>query len=497
MSNPKQHELTITVRSRDADGVEAVARSGAEATGKLDLDDLRMATISVLDDLMRRDKATRREELEVLGQHLYRAIFTDNIPGFFRERLQEAKADKQRLRLQLTFKQQTSDLIRLPWEFLFDKQLDFLATRVDLVLSRYMPTQVDRTALSAKESPLRILVAESRVKDQSTVMATEVIDALQLMAKKCAEEGEPPIELAVLKQPTRQGLLEALERHKPHIFHFIGHGVYEQAAGKGMLALPQDDTAKTTTWCDDKDLIKIFESAGAFPRLVVLHMCEGGVSVIDDKKLVTYTGFGPQLIRAEIPAVVAMQYPIKNVDAKSFALAFYKELANGGSVDTAVQRGREQMGLFCGYATSVIGTPVLYMHSSDGIILPRRSGQASGNLVPERANLSVPTGVEQTQKAPPAKSPQPRSDVRTGGDRSWLADRLVGAGLDTVYDLELPQEQVLAKYSALAELRQQLVTASPDELRVMLTQRRNAEADDSMKTILGSMIDTLRAERLG
>ena len=147
-------------------------------------------------------------------------------------------------------------------------------------------------------------------------------------------------------------------------------------------------------------LIDCFKRSQCFPRLVFLHMCDGGIAEKDISILQAFSGFAPKLIHARIPSVVAMQYPIKNPDAVLFGKAFYSALADGSSVDEAVQEGRTNLDL--NRHSRLFGTPVLYMHSAVGLVLPKPSPASTQTL------SSLPTESEAngtiTQSAAAASS---------------------------------------------------------------------------------------------
>jgi hypothetical protein len=78
-----------------------------------------------------------------------------------------------------------------------------------------------------------------------------------------------------------------------------------------------------------------------------------------------------------------MQYPISNLAAIAFSKAFYESLGKGEAIDDAVQKGRFRITTRVAGAMNsrVFGTPVLYMRSRDGILLPQNnplSGAAGG-----------------------------------------------------------------------------------------------------------------------
>ena len=75
------------------------------------------------------------------------------------------------------------------------------------------------------------------------------------------------------------------------------------------------------------------------------------------------------LVGRGTPAAIAMQYTISDSTAKIFADEFYKTLALGYPVDTAIQSTRNAISQDVGLDKRDFGTPVPYMRAKDGIIL--------------------------------------------------------------------------------------------------------------------------------
>ena len=71
-------------------------------------------------------------------------------------------------------------------------------------------------------------------------------------------------------------------------------------------------------------------------RLAILGACEGGRR----DEINPWTGVAPALTKASIPAVVGMQYTIRDANAIAFSRQFYRALAAGQPIDAAVTEGR-------------------------------------------------------------------------------------------------------------------------------------------------------------
>jgi len=400
----------------------------------LSLDPLRRDTIRVLERLVGQGKLEgNRRALEVLGRHLFEAVFSDGVRGFFENKL--AKVPKgERLRIQLKFEEDAEDLASLPWEYMYyvpkHGPAFFLSTHAKLILSRFLPTQNPREQGEPPESPLSVLVAVSNPNDPTLgpVVAEPVIEAIATLKDTLRQEngGREAMLIDRLDNPTVESFTNALES-EPHVLHFIGHGQFDHREKQGKVALLAPDGVKPW-WCIDKDFAGYMQRTEPPPRLVFLHLCEGGVAEFEE----SFAGLAPKLILEGVQAVVAMQYRIFNKHAISFAKAFYKKLASGSDVDEAVQDGRNQIALDHeeSYSSRGFGTPVLYMHARDSIIRPlrdrhtRSSQEAAGNVerssrVGAGGGRIEPTGiVAEAVEAPVAAAftPLDQADEPPGED---------------------------------------------------------------------------------
>lgn len=357
-------ELTIVVQ--DEHTLSARSDSGREVTAGYSLSPWERDLIRVFQHWLARNKISEIEELEVLGGLLYRTLFSGEVGSLFeQERNQLQPGD--RLRLQLTFQQAAADMAGYPWEFLYLPDTEtragtFLAVDPDLVLSRYLPLNAPRERLVPPDPPLRLLLVVSEPKDGTLapVLSGPVVDAIKRLAQKY------PIEVRRLDAPTIDNFLDTIEETKAHVVHFVGHGSYDEVRQRGQIALLDDDEIGVA-WVPDKRFADYFRQMRAVPRLIFLHNCEGAVNDATAK----FSGLAPQLIRADVQAVVAMQYPITNRAAIDFSRAFYRQLARGRPVDDALQAGRGRMiGSQLYFNNRVFGTPVLYMRGRDGLIFP-------------------------------------------------------------------------------------------------------------------------------
>jgi hypothetical protein len=156
---------------------------------------------------------------------------------------------------------------------------------------------------------------------------------------------------------TPDSIEASLQRIRPDIFHFVGHGQLN-SSGDVTIRLNSVEGGQDEFWTTADQFSLPF--ARPTTRLAVFNCCYGGHAV-----RTSLSGLGPLLLRRGVPAIVAMRYPIADQIARTFSELFYNALLkgeNGGRVDMAIQYARAR--LFANATAdqwrSVV-TPVLYL----------------------------------------------------------------------------------------------------------------------------------------
>jgi hypothetical protein len=421
----QDHEPYLTV---EVTGDHIVAeRAGGGGTKPVPLplkrDSLEMQTIDLLKNLLKGGDEggffitdIKQDIVKVLGQYLYNVLFVGEIGNLLTEALNDAgkkvgaDGKRQRLRIILHLEGATEELASYPWEYLYinrgDGKSPFLSNRADLVLARYVRLKVNESSLKYNGN-LNILLAYAKPKDKSPVPAEAVLemieDHIKALKEKFTELGNSiSIDVKPLDHVTAKEFIKWMsdEDYKPHILHFISHGKFD--GKKGWVAFEDEDTGEAA-WYDETQFAR-WCSRGDEQSLMLtfLHLCEGGV--VNFYK--GMNGLAPKLIKeANVPAVVAMQYPVRSDFALKFASAFYTELVRGLEVGSAVQEGRKAIFLDPDFDARDFATPVLYLRSTDGMIRIDRATPA----VPPGKSVTEPTrsqlGVSMQGQAAPAAIP--------------------------------------------------------------------------------------------
>ncbi|MCC7209767.1 MAG: CHAT domain-containing protein [Anaerolineae bacterium] len=461
-------KLTVTVENR----TRAIAeRSGAPApvSGKVffERDSLEHQTLMLFRRWMERDLFTERRDVEVFGRHLYRVIFGDQMLGReFERALEDAAraAPPARLRIHLRFEPDAAELAGLPWEYLYFPGAShatgqFVCEGADLILSRYLPTDDSVSVPGPVDGrKIRVLVAVASPRDEKlpAVLHMPVVQFLERLGESL------PIELHVLENATVDAFQTAMDKARPDVLHFMGHGQFNYKENQGEVAFL--DGAGSPEWCADYNFVRYATrlKEGSAPRLVILHLCEGGK--IDLRE--SFAGMAPNLIRSGVQAVVAMQYTVKNRAAIDFSAAFYEELLqNRRPVDYAVQKGR--MALARQREARLFATPVLYVFTTDTI-----------NLTPEAA--AAPRNAISAFEQPPDLS----ADQRQLAAAYFSAVRAIrSAGLN--------EAQVATLLNRLDALRGTLLTMDAAARQGALQWTFFNESDATFKKALYAMLEVL------
>jgi hypothetical protein len=256
------------------------------------------------------------------------------------------------------------ELAALPWEYLHNADKDhFFAQFEDTPIVRYQGQLTEITPLKI-EPPLRILVMTA------VPEGYEVLDDRKEL--ELIKEGIQPInscglvEIEMLPKATAEALLEKLQSAqkagKPfHIFHYIGHGVFNPQTKEGALLLENESGEAMPVGGDV--IGAILHSFRDNLRLVVLNTCEGARASTSN----SYSGFAQKVMQsAEIPAAIGMQFTISDEAAIKFAEKFYGAIAEGKPLESALSQARLQ--LFA-HRNREWATPTLYLRAQDGYIL--------------------------------------------------------------------------------------------------------------------------------
>lgn len=330
-----------------------------------------------------------------LGDQLGRALFPPPVRRLFASALATLTGDD---RLRVRLKLDTYGLAELPWEYASlaapgvpagrrgPEGFLVLDRRVSLV--RYESQEGPLVPLAPGGAPLRLVVL---LADPVEPGLGRIDVERERRSIEDALAGLPGVRAEFHAPATADALMAALVT-PAHVFHFAGHGRFDgdlgerygSEEGQGAVVLVDDDGRPRPLPAQHLALAL----TGCGVRLVVLTACEGGQRDAANP----WAGVVTALTRRGIPAVVGMQFGLRDANATLFSRALYRALAAGQPIDAAVTDGRLAILTQAAPDERDWGVPVLYLRAGDGVLFPgpeQPAGELPG-VVPRPPSASTP-----------------------------------------------------------------------------------------------------------
>jgi nucleoid-associated protein YgaU len=339
-----------------------------------------------------------------VGLRLYESLFGSPMRECIEESLRTVFPQRREGLRFLINTTEAPELARLPWEFLYSpRNDDFLFSDAMKPVVRWLDVDEPPPTLTV-EPPLRLLIAIASPEGRAELSVGEEIAHLDDALASVVESGL--VETARIEHTTLERLDEALLEKKPHVLHFIGHGDF--AGDDGVVILEADANPGASDPITGRQLAALLRNHLATLRLVFLNSCMGAAVAGH----APFGGVAQSLIRRGIPAVIAMQFPISDRAAVALARHFYRYLAAGLPVDTALTSARAFL-YARGYAVEW-GAPALHMRTPDG----RLFDLAGGAPVRPPATAPAPGPAEPRvgAAAPAAGEPPVAAEPRVGAE---------------------------------------------------------------------------------
>jgi tetratricopeptide (TPR) repeat protein len=290
------------------------------------------------------------QPLRRFGEALFGIVFQPSVGALFLSSRNEAERAGGRLRIVLRL--HAPELAVLPWELLFSHRYGgYLCRRSPMV--RYVDAPEPFRPLTSAP-PLRILGMTALPGDLAALDADAEQRRLQRVLAPFEASGLVAVEW--VPGQSYEAAQDALQRGC-QVFHFIGHGGFDQDRGEGVIAFA-DERGRRQPVAASR-LADLLSVADPMPRLVVLNSCQTAAASAAD----VFSSTAATLVRT-VPAVVAMQFAVTDDAAAAFSRAFYQALVNDRGVDEAVRNGRIAL---TGWNPDTLEwiTPVLYLRSRD------------------------------------------------------------------------------------------------------------------------------------
>jgi hypothetical protein len=297
-----------------------------------------------------RDSRTDRQQV---GTSLFGVLFHGESLVRFRESRRLAAERGNGLRIVVRAGPSTDVL---PWELLYDtewRRFIALDPMTPVVRCIEMPTREPAPRL---RGPLRMVVAVATPAGLSAIDAQRELRDLSAALDRFVSAGV--LELVPLVDASLDDIRCALADGDVHILHYVGHGS-RRADGRGVLQLTGGDGSPSARTGDELGAIL---TAAPGLRLVVLNSCHGAATAQDDP----FAAPAAALVRAGVPAVLAMRHAVNDRAAIELSRAFYAELVAGAGVDHAITTARATLFARDDELAADWPTAALYLGSSLG-----------------------------------------------------------------------------------------------------------------------------------
>lgn len=295
---------------------------------------------------------------EGIGQALYDSVFHGAIKEILENSLLAAKNLDEGLRVNLETDPALPEISMLPWELLYDaSQQNYLALSAYSPVVRQMKVPGTLPTLSFLP-PLRILVVISSPKGVASLdLEHESTQIRDNWGKRL------DVQVDFLEIATISRLQEQLAATQYHVLHFMGHGDFDQEIGQGVLVMEKEDG--TADFLTGKSLAVLLRDEPTL-RLVFLNACKTAENS-DQQTGNPFGGIASAALLGGAPAVIAMQFPVSDKAAITFANKIYGMLPGGHPLDYIVAEGRKAIFLQ-NNASTEWATPVLFMQQHSGVI---------------------------------------------------------------------------------------------------------------------------------
>ncbi len=277
---------------------------------------------------------SRAHEIETrlpgIGRSLFNSIFKTSAEamGLFKDFLNNRDADSM-----ITIDTTEPRILRLPWELLAEEG-GYMFSKNPAVSIRRRMHQTKKPQIRVFDLPVRILMVVSRPKDAVFIdprsSARPLLDAVDKLGDRAVVEFLRPPTLAALSRRLHDTKLPMV-----HVVHFDGHGMYDRAAGLGVLLFESENYEKHLV--NSERLGTLLNETGI--PLMILDACQSGQP--DESN--PFGSVASRLIESGVGGVVAMNYSVLVETSKRLVRYFYQGLAEGRTVSSALDAARLEL----------------------------------------------------------------------------------------------------------------------------------------------------------
>jgi hypothetical protein len=375
---------------------------------------------------VRRLDSPEMRAAESFGKKLFDAVFKDEVRECLTSSLHQVDREEisgLRIKLRLV---DVPELANLPWEYLYHPALRrFIVLSSETPITRYVNLPRPVTPLKIT-GPLHLLVMVASPSDYPSLDVggekTKLTNALGDLERRGL------IVIEWLEKGTLSALQQRLRKGPVHLFHFIGHGGWDEQVQDGVLLFENEQGRGHRV--NASRLAAILHDHRSL-RLIVLNACEGARNSPIDP----FAGVATTLIQQGVPAILAMQFEITDRAAIQLAQVFYESLADGYPAEAALSEARKA--IFASSNDVEWGTPVLYLRAPNGKLFDLTTVSSSREAewlttpsISPSASTSPSVSPSREAKRLAALKAEEELLAREKSEQEWLAR--VGEGFEPI-----------------------------------------------------------------
>lgn len=414
-------------------------------------------------------------EPERYGRLLSQMLFADlRLVTALDEAVRSVRERNHTLSLRLRIDTDDDQLQAVSWErLIYPNQDTTFALSRRTLLARYLePNYPESTPVPYRGALRSLIVIASPLDLQQGNLPTIDVATEERRTLGVLSDFQPVVLARPADMPTIQNLDAALKRHQPDLLYILCHGMEEEGETYLLLEEPDGKGGKL----QGRRLAELIGDLTYRPRLVVLGVCHSGGSGSADRELMR---LGPRLVRAGVPAVIAMRGAVPFKTLEIFAQTLFEELRLHGQIDLAVATARNNLA----NANQLWWMPVLTMRLRSGRLWVEgeRANAPSRRLEPRERNRLDRDDQDWRGQSEDFEAHRRSGDRRPENERSQRGTGFGGQHLDGRREQArepAPEtsEQILAlARSALDEALFQL--EQPSKSAIERIERQLNEAD--------------------
>jgi hypothetical protein len=271
--------------------------------------------------------------LKPCGLNLFDWLFTGQVRERFQQILQEGSSHR-------IIWDVHESLLNLPLEILYVPYTirKHLALTSKYSVVRRIPNVLPSNSTYTSQ-PIRVLAVFANPKDTTPINIIEEERLLRKSLQDAIQNKRIQLEIigasGLIGIASWENIQDRIQTFQPHLFHFVGHGSYQD--GKGYIIL--ENNAREGYLMPADKISTILSDSQI--KLAIMNGCDTGLSSSND----AITGISGALINQGIPAVISTMRAVPDRAALLFTRKFYTTFANSYDLESSLVETRKALSI--------------------------------------------------------------------------------------------------------------------------------------------------------